>query len=183
MQVVCALDLSPEEYVADEFQRRIPSPSRCPNCSQSKALLALGYYSRSVSRAGIGALLISVRRFRCRSCRKTTSLLPSFAQPYRFVKNLVIDRYFRGDLFGSEILRHWDLLSQYRRRFEQFWPEVARVTLQSFGRAPPYELDTVWRTLVGTHGDLAEATKTLVTVYQITPFGRYRCHRPNGKKN
>jgi hypothetical protein len=29
-------------------------------------------------------------------------------------------------------------------------------------------------------GDLGSTTQNLVTAFQITPFGRYRCHRPNG---
>jgi hypothetical protein len=34
--------------------------------------------------------------------------------------------------------------------------------------------------LLAIHGDLGSTTQNLVTGFQITPFGRYRCHRPNG---
>lgn len=183
MQLVCAFDLTPEKYVTDEFQRKVESPTKCPNCNQRKSLLALGYYGRNLSRSGLGALLILIRRFRCRFCRRTTSILPSFAQPYRFVQNTTIDRYFKGDFLSSEILRHWDLLSQYQRRFERFVPELIRLTARTSERAPPYQLSAVWRSLVSIHGDLSFATEFLVSAHQITPFGRYRCHRPNGKKN
>ncbi len=56
-------------------------------------LWALGYYARNISRLQLGFLRIWIRRFRCRFCRKTLSLLPSFAQPYRLIQNSTIERF------------------------------------------------------------------------------------------
>jgi hypothetical protein len=86
----------------------------------------LGYYSRNLSRIGIGALRIVVRRFRCRACRKTASLLPAFVQPYRFVQNGTIENYVRGDPLPDEVTRHLDLLAQYWKRFCRWLPEIKR---------------------------------------------------------
>jgi hypothetical protein len=182
MQVLYAIDIDPEEYAASEFQRQVSPPTRCPNCKGVKALWALGYYGRNLNRVSIGALVIFVRRFRCRHCRKTTSILPAFAQPYRFVQNRTIERFFSGEAFSDEVIRHLDLLSQYWRRFGIFLPVIERSLGKALERAPPGQPRASWRILVNLYGGLALATKNLVTAHQITPFGRYRCHRPNAER-
>ena len=182
MQVIYAIDIDPEQYAASEFQKQISPPDHCPNCKQAKGLWALGYYGRNVSRVSIGALVIFVRRFRCRRCRKTTSVLPAFAQPYRFVQNRTIERSFSGEACSDEVIRHSDLLSRYWRRFELFLPEIERSLGKALERAPPGQPRAAWRFLIHLYDDLASVTKALVTAHQITPFGRYRCHRPNGKR-
>src|ERR1039458_7994254 len=113
MQIIYAIDIDPEQYVAESFHKRMRPPARCPHCCRTKTLWALGYYCRNLSRMGLGALLIFVRRFRCRCCRNRFSLLPSFAQPYRFVQNRTIESYVGGKSFPDEVNRHLDLLSQY----------------------------------------------------------------------
>jgi hypothetical protein len=125
-------------------------------------------------------LCFLVRRFLCRYCRKTVSFLPSFAQPYRFVRNRTIENYARGKLLADEVIRHLDLLSQYWRRFCIWLPEIERTLGYALERAPPNASITAWRFLLAAHGDLASTTRNLVAAFQITPFGRYRCHRPNG---
>ena len=182
MQVIYAIDIDPEEYVASELQRQISPPDRCPNCNQAKSLWALGYYGRNLSRVTIGALVIFIRRFRCRHCQKTTSVLPAFAQPYRFVQNRTIERFFSGEAYSDEVSRHSDLLSRYWRRFGVFLPEIERSLGKALERAPPGQPRAAWRFLIHLYDDLASVTKNLVTAHQITPFGRYRCHRPNGKR-
>jgi hypothetical protein len=182
MQVIYAIDMDPEEYVAVDFQKQVSPPEKCPNCKQPRALWALGYYGRNLSRVSVGALVIVVRRFRCRRCRKTTSILPAFAQPYRFVQNRTIERFFSGEAFSDEVIRHLDLLSRYWRRFGIFLPEIERSLGRALERAPPGQLRAAWRVLILLYEDFASVTKNLVTAHQITPFGRYRCHRPNGKR-
>lgn len=78
-----------------------------PHCRRIKTLCALGYYVRNLSRLGAGALQLSVRRFRCCVCRKTVSLLPAFAQPYRFVQNHTIEYFVRGGPFSDT---QWEAL-------------------------------------------------------------------------
>ena len=180
MQLIYAIDIDPEQYVAESFHKRMRPPAKCPHCCRAKTLWALGYYSRNLSRMGLGALLIFVRRFLCRCCGKTVSLLPAFAQPYRFVENRTIESYVRGNPFPDEVTRHLDLLSQYWKRFRRWLPELERTLGHALGRAPPNDPNAAWRLLLEDHGDLGSATQNLVTAFRITPFGRYRCHRPNG---
>jgi hypothetical protein len=180
MQLICAIEIDPEQYVAQSFYKRMRPPAKCPHCSRTNTLWALGYYSRNLSRMGLGALLIFVRRFLCRCCRKTVSLLPAFAQPYRFVQNRTIENYVRGNPFPDDVTRHLDLLSQYWKRFSRWLPELERTVGRALERAPPKDQLAAWRFLLAAHGDLGSTTQNLVAAFQITLFGRYRCHRPNG---
>jgi hypothetical protein len=180
MQLIYAIDIDPEQYVAEGFHKRMLPPKKCPHCCRSKTLWALGYYSRNLSRIGLGALLIFVRRFVCRCCRKTVSLLPAFAQPYRFVQNRTIEKYTQGNPFPDDVSRHLDLLSQYWKQFRRWLPELERTLGRTLGRAPPSDPVAAWRFLLENHGDLGSTTRNLVAAFQITLFGRYRCHHPNG---
>ena len=67
-----------EEELADPSRYR---PDHCPQCQAAHELTAHGFYSRTlVDRAFDGS--IRVRRYLCRSCKRTVSLLPQFALPY-----------------------------------------------------------------------------------------------------
>lgn len=67
-----------EEEIADPSRYR---PERCPQCQTAQGLTAHGFYRRTlVDRAFDGS--IRVRRYLCRSCKRTVSLLPQFALPY-----------------------------------------------------------------------------------------------------
>jgi glutaredoxin len=182
MQLIYAVEMDPEQYVAERFHMRMLAPKKCPHCRRAETLWALGYYCRNLSRIGLGALLILVRRFRCRYCLQTVSLLPSFAQPYRFIQNRTIELYSFGQPFPNEVIRHLDILSRYWKRFCLWLPEIERTLGHAQERAPPIDQLKAWRFLLAAHGNLAATTQNLVAAFQITPFGRYRCHRPNGPK-
>lgn len=67
-----------EEEIADPSRYR---PDHCPQCQAAQELTAHGFYRRTlVDRAFDGS--IRVRRYLCRSCKRTVSLLPQFALPY-----------------------------------------------------------------------------------------------------
>jgi transposase-like protein len=66
-----------EEEIADPRRYR---PDRCPQCQAAHELIAHGFYRRTlVDRRFDGS--IRVRRYLCRSCKRTVSLLPQFALP------------------------------------------------------------------------------------------------------
>ena len=50
MQLIHVVDMSPEQYVAKSFHKRMRPPAKCPHCRRVKTLWALGYYSRNLSR-------------------------------------------------------------------------------------------------------------------------------------
>jgi hypothetical protein len=66
------------EQIADPDRYR---PDHCPQCQAQHSLTAHGFYSRTLVDAGFDDS-IRVRRYLCRSCKRTVSLLPQFALPY-----------------------------------------------------------------------------------------------------
>jgi transposase-like protein len=63
------------EEIADPNRHR---PDRCPQCQAHHSLTAHGFYSRTLVDAEFDGS-IRVRRYLCRSCKRTVSLLPEFA--------------------------------------------------------------------------------------------------------
>lgn len=75
-----------DEEIADPSRYR---PDRCPQCRSTHGLTAHGFYRRTLVDAGFDGS-IRVRRYLCRLCRRTVSLLPQFALPYlRFSVTLI----------------------------------------------------------------------------------------------
>ena len=67
-----------DEEIADPSRYR---PDHCPQCQAAHGLTAHGFYHRTLVDAGFDGS-IRVRRYLCRFCRRTVSLLPQFALPY-----------------------------------------------------------------------------------------------------
>lgn len=179
MQLVQFIVATPEQYIGEEWQKRIPPPSECPHCQRENTLWALGYYKRYLSRLEAGALTLFIRRFRCCHCKYTISILPDFAHPYRLIRTQTIERYIQGVPFPPEVLRHLVLLSQYLRQFSRWLPEMDRTLGNPLERAPPCDPREAWTRLLSDYQDLADMTQNLTRVFRITVFGRYRCHYPN----
>ena len=69
-----------------EYEQELADPSRyrpdhCPQCQAAHALTAHGFYRRTLVDRGFDGP-IRVRRYLCRCCKRTVSLLPQFALPY-----------------------------------------------------------------------------------------------------
>jgi hypothetical protein len=56
-------------------------PDHCPQCEAKHPLTSHGFYHRTLVDAAFDGI-IRVRRYLCRSCKKTVSLLPEFALPW-----------------------------------------------------------------------------------------------------
>jgi hypothetical protein len=180
MQLLRAFEIDPEGYVREDVHLKVRPPTFCPHCSSAGTLWSLGYYQRSISRFTAGLLRLSIRRFRCRACGKTVSILPSFAQPYRFVQNLTIERFVRGGPWTNDVIRSLPLLQIYWRRFVAWLPDLATSLGETLPRPPPnVDAKEWWMRLLVLHGGLNSTTGILVSSYRITLFGRYQCHQPN----
>jgi len=178
MQIIRVVPVSADDYVGTSFHQGVEPPCKCPHCYATKALMALGYYSRNVTSPKRGVLRIFVRRFRCCECGKTVSVLPSFVQPYRLVLNLTINEFFEGTL-SANALSWLPLLKQYWNRFSHWIPQIDRVIRSVVSRSPPHSDATEWwQVMAATFGDLEKITATLVGQFGVTLFGRYRCHSP-----
>lgn len=175
MQIIRSLPVSATAYIADNFHSKIVRPSNCKICQSHQPLEALGYYARSLTLCR-AIVQILVRRYRCRRCGKTTSILPSFVQPYRLVQNSEIHDYLETGS-APEHSPWKSILANYRRRFARWLPELRRALTSRPDRAPPFaEGHVAWAALRKALGDLERITEFLVSEFQITAFGRYRCH-------
>jgi len=88
------------EQIADPDRYR---PDHCPQCQTPHSLIAHGFYSRTLADAGFDAS-IRVRRYLCRSCKRTVSLLPEFALPYLRFSISVIALFLVARLLQSATL-------------------------------------------------------------------------------
>lgn len=171
--------LDATEYAGKGLHRLVKHPSRCRSCCKMGRLRAIGFYSRSCTASATGEVVtIKVRRFICLSCRKTTSLLPSFAQPYRLICNITIQRHFEG---GPRTLdtHHWrHLLRRYLKRFHGWIPELLTRLGNTLGLPPP-SAENHWTSLVDAWhiAELEGMTHLLVRRFRVTLFGKYLCHR------
>jgi len=181
MQLICPILIDAERFVSEERHRQMRPPHDCPHCGRHGALWALGYYARHLSiLSRRDTLRLKVRRFRCRWCRKTVSLLPWFAQPYRLIQNETIHRFATRQRGHLDVLHWTPLLVRYWRRFERWIPELSKVTGHFIGRGPPRsQPEAWWLRIVDCWGGPEEATAFLIGSFRITLFGRYRCHHPN----
>lgn len=108
------------EEIADPDRHR---PNHCPQCQAQQSLTAHGFYSRTLVDAGFDGS-IRVRRYLCRSCKRTVSLLPEFALPYlRFsipvLSLFLIARLLQGATLAAAATAAAQVAMPYQRG--QFW--------------------------------------------------------------
>lgn len=66
------------EEISDPDRYR---PDHCPQCEAKRPLMGHGFYQRTLVHLPFDGV-IRVRRYLCRLCKRTVSLLPEFALPY-----------------------------------------------------------------------------------------------------
>ena len=113
--------LQPYEEAMVDPDRYRPDP--CPQCEAKRPLRAPGFYCRTLVDVGFEGS-IRVRRYLCRSCRRTVSLLPEFALPYlRFgvsvIAAFLVARLLEGRRLVAAALAATQPPMPYQRG--QFW--------------------------------------------------------------
>jgi len=108
------------EEITDPDRHR---PNRCPQCQAQHSLTAHGFYTRTLVDVGFDGS-IRVRRYLCRSCKRTVSLLPEFALPYlRFgitvISLFLVARLFQGATLTAAAVAAAQAAMPYQRG--QFW--------------------------------------------------------------
>jgi hypothetical protein len=101
-------------------------PSSCPQCLIKEPLTAHGYYSRTIVDEVFDGL-IRIRRYLCRACLRTVSLLPEWALPFMRFSIPVIAKTVKARLREN---RAWKMAAPgalYQRG--QHW--VRRLTKQA----------------------------------------------------
>jgi hypothetical protein len=123
MQILHPFRGSIQQYCEEIFDAHRYRPDGCPQCQARCPLIAHGFYCRTlVDVAFDGA--IRVRRYLCRLCKRTVSLLPDFALPYlRFSLSLIrlflVTRLLEGRCLREAAGAAWQPHMPYQRG--QFW--------------------------------------------------------------
>jgi len=71
------------QHYHDHFEELdIPRPKKCPHCGAVNSFIGHGSYPRLVLDRWV-EYLIRIKRWLCKKCQKTVSILPSFLLPFR----------------------------------------------------------------------------------------------------
>ncbi len=104
-KVVIVVDFrcSVQDYVAHFARLVFARPATCPCCGQSGSFVGHGFYVRKALDQEC-VFDVRIKRWRCRACRRTTSVLPSFLLRFRHYLLAVI-----GQVLGArfELAASW----------------------------------------------------------------------------
>lgn len=129
MQILHPSAVSVHDYLthlADPGQHR---PASCLQCQAKKPLKAHGFYTRTIVDAAFDGA-IRVRRYLCKACCRTVSLLPDFALPYlRFSIAMIALFLVARILHGKTLQAALPPSAPYQRG--QFWLRRFRAQVES----------------------------------------------------
>jgi transposase-like protein len=105
MQILHPFAGSVQEYTEQLSNPDCHRPGHCPQCLAKHPLTAHGFYTRTLIDTAFDGI-IRVRRYLCRACQRTVSLLPEFALPYlrsavTVIALFLIARLLRGQTLQS----------------------------------------------------------------------------------
>lgn len=103
-------------------------PSHCPQCQAKDALVAHGFYTRTIADCDFDGA-IPVRRYLCQSCLRTVSLLPEFALPYLRFSIPAMALFLIARLQGKTLSAALPPGAPYQRG--QFWLRRFRAQAES----------------------------------------------------
>jgi hypothetical protein len=123
MQILHPFHGSIKQYLEEISDPDRYRPDRCPQCQARCRLIAHGFYRRTLVDVAFDGT-IRVRRYLCRLCKRTLSLLPEFALPYlRFSLSLLslflVARLLRGQSLPKAARAAGQPHMPYQRG--QFW--------------------------------------------------------------
>jgi len=89
-----------QEYVANFTQLVFPRPTVCPNCQAVDTLIGHGFYLRQPI-TPTQVYQVYIKRWYCKACHHTLSLLPSFLLRFRhyvldMIQSVVVTRFEDG---------------------------------------------------------------------------------------
>ena len=142
-----------EESLSDPDRYR---PDHCPQCQAQQPLIGHGFYVRTLVDCGFDGA-IRVRRYLCRLCQRTVSLLPEFALPWlRFsvtvISLFLVARLLQGLTLAAATRAAQQPAMPYQRgqfwirRFRKQAPKLCLVL--AWLAAPPAAPDLVTRALL-----------------------------------
>jgi len=181
------------DEIADPDRYR---PDHCPQCEARHPLTGHGFYRRTLVDTAFDGV-IRVRRYLCRSCKRTVSLLPEFVLPWlRFSISVIVmflvARLLNGlTLVAAARAAAQTVMSYQRgqfwiRRFQKQAPalSLALVPLAAPGHPRDPAADFVSRTLrmLESIGWIA-AHRFLFSQLRVHLLGWPACLIPTGRRN
>ncbi len=124
--IVIELGANAHDYNAQRETAGRMRPVACPGC-EGKRIVAHDWYERRAVYPDED-VLVAIRRWRCKACGKTISLLPSFLHRHRHYALIVIETVLRGRL---EQNMPWSDLSVASQRSMRRW--LAALVAQALG--------------------------------------------------
>ncbi len=104
MQMLHPFPGSIQQYIEQCEESDRYRPARCPQCDSKQRLATHGFYRRSVVDVELECV-IRVRRYLCRGCRRTVSLLPEFVLPYLRFTLRMMGMFLKARLAEGQTLR------------------------------------------------------------------------------
>ena len=104
MQILHPFSGSIQQYVEAISDGGRYRPNSCPQCQARCPLVGNGFYCRTLVDIDFDGC-IRIRRYLCRLCRRTVSLLPEFALPYLRFSVSVIRLFLLARLHQGRSLR------------------------------------------------------------------------------
>jgi|SRR5690554_4667820 len=121
MQIIHDFNISIKEYSENHKFNDYPILTECPDCHDR--LIKNGFYRRYVITSD-GTYIIYIRRYRCKHCGKTISILPSFILP-RFQRSLAdIFNSIKEYVFNRKFLLYRRAVFLYLQRFRANIPGI-----------------------------------------------------------
>src|SRR5258708_6797820 len=155
MQILHPFAGSIQSYAEEISDPNRYRPDHCPQCEANHPLTGHGFYRRTLVDAAFDGV-IRVRRYLCRACGRTVSLLPEFALPWlRFSISVIalflVARLLNGVtlMAAAQAAAQTDMPYQrgqfWIRRFQEQAPSLS-LALASMA-TPPAATDFVSRAL------------------------------------
>ncbi len=122
------------EAISDPDRYR---PDHCPQCEAKQPLIGHGFYHRTLVDRGFDGV-VRVRRYLCRLCKRTVSLLPEFALPWLRFSLTVISLFLVARLLqGLTLAAAARVASQTAMPYQrgQFWIRRFRKQAPALGVA------------------------------------------------
>jgi len=137
MQILHPFTGSIQQYVESTSNPDRYRPAHCPQCEAKQPLVGHGFYTRTLVDCGFDGV-IRVRRYLCRLCKRTVSLLPQFALPWlRFsitvISLFLVARLLQGLTLAAAALAARQPAMPYQRG--QFWIRRFRKQAPALGLA------------------------------------------------
>ncbi len=146
MQILHPFAGSIQQYIEQLSDPDRYRPGHCPQCQAKRPLTAHGFYTRTVIDTDFDGS-IPVRRYLCRDCQRTVSLLPEFVLPYLRSSIVFIALFLLARLLYTQTLtaaakasmpyqrgQFW--IRRFRRQAERLCAALA--TLAKPGPAPDF---------------------------------------------